>query len=309
MRSSSRPLIYGRGCSARSGLRHAACGTGGSAFLILETFAIVQIVRGLFGDLAAAAWERIGKIEGTLELRREQLASAIENNTDKIDVYRRTVESLEDAIGGIRFEAEQLEGTGLMIATLGVVALVVFKAVQSVIANTMLEKRFSEWLSDSSLTTGMTPQYIALSCGFMTLIVAATVTHYSFPGVYPWLIEFPTEHGIRLTSIKWVETFFAFAVSNGEVFFDAITYAIRGVLDGLELIFVETPWMVIASFIILLTWLSAGPTCGRLFGRLFIVHGVVGLLGKSHDYPCSTWHRRLFVDCDRYSTGNVLRAP
>jgi glycine betaine/proline transport system permease protein len=123
----------------------------GLTFLILETFAIVQIVRGLFGDLAAAAWERIGKIEGTLELRRQQLASAIENNTDKIDVYRRTVESLEDAIGGIRFEAEQLEGTGLMIASFGVAALIAFKAVQAVIANTMLEKRFSEWLSDPGL--------------------------------------------------------------------------------------------------------------------------------------------------------------
>ena len=37
-------------------------------------------------------------------------------------------------------------------------------------------------------------------------------------------------------------------------------YAIRLVLDGLELLFVETPWMVIASFIILLTWLTAGST-------------------------------------------------
>ena len=74
----------------------------GLIFLIVETFALVQIVRGLFGDLATEAWGRIASIEGTLELRRQQLTSAIENNTDKIDVYRRTVESLENAIGGIR---------------------------------------------------------------------------------------------------------------------------------------------------------------------------------------------------------------
>ena len=60
----------------------------GLIFLIVETFALVQIVRGLFGDLATEAWNRIASIEGTLELRRQQLASAIENNTDKIDVYR-----------------------------------------------------------------------------------------------------------------------------------------------------------------------------------------------------------------------------
>ena len=114
----------------------------GLTFLILETLAIVQIVRGMFGDLSSEAWERIAKIEGTLELRRQQLAAAIENNTDKIDVYKRTVQSLEDAIGGIRLEAEQLDGTGLVIATVGIIALLVIKIGQAVIANTLLEKRF-----------------------------------------------------------------------------------------------------------------------------------------------------------------------
>ncbi|MCP4332410.1 MAG: ABC transporter permease subunit [Gammaproteobacteria bacterium] len=253
----------------------------GLSFLILETLAVVQIVRGLFGDLSSEAWERIAKIEGTLELRRQQLASAIENNTDKIDVYRRTVESLEDAIGGIRLEAEQLEGTGLTIASVGFVALFAFKAGQAVIANTLLEKRFSDWLSDPGISFGMTTRHIALSCCFVVVILVTTVTHYSFPGLYPWLIQFPTEHGIRLTSIAWVEEFFAFCVSNGETFFDGITYAIRSVLDALEVIFVETPWMVIASFIILLTWLSAGPRASVYSGAFLLYMGLLGFWEKA----------------------------
>jgi len=253
----------------------------GLTFLILETLAAVQIVRGLFGDLSSEAWERIARIEGTLELRRQQLASAIENNTDKIDVYRRTVESLEDAIGGIRLEAEQLEGTGMTIAIVGFIALLACKAGQAVIANTLLEKRFSDWLSDPEIPIGMTPRHIALSCCFTVVILVATVTHYSFPGLYPWLIQFPTEHSIRLTSIGWVEDFFAFCVTNGEAFFDAITYAIRAVLDALELIFVETPWMVIASFIILLTWLSAGPRAAVFSGAFLLYMGLLGFWEKA----------------------------
>jgi len=251
------------------------------SFLIIETFAIVQIVRGFFGDLATEAWERIAKIEGTLELRRQQLASAIENNTDKIDVYRRTVESLEDAIGGIRLEAEQLEGTGLWIACGGIFTLLVVKAVQAIVANTLLEKRFSNWLSDSSIVSGMTLNHIVLSTGFVVIILFATVTHYSFPGLYPWLIEFPTEHGIRLTSIAWVERFFAFAVENGDAFFDSITYGIRLMLDGLELVFVQTPWMVIASFIILLTWLSAGLRAAIYSGAFLSYMGLLGFWEKA----------------------------
>jgi glycine betaine/proline transport system permease protein len=223
----------------------------GLPFLILETFAIVQIVRGFFGDLSTEAWQRIAQIEGTLDLRRQQLESAIENNTDKIDVYQRTVESLENAIGGIRLEAEQLEGTGIWIAGGGIAALLVIKVVQAVIANTLLEKRFSDWLSDSKIVSGMALKHILLGAFFVVIIVVATVTHYSFPGVFPWLIDFPTKPEIRLSSIAWVEKFFVLAVANGDAFFDAISYGIRLMLDGLEVIFVETPWMVIASIVIL----------------------------------------------------------
>jgi len=253
----------------------------GLPFLILETFAIVQIVRGFFGDLSTEAWQRIAQIEGTLDLRRQQLESAIENNTDKIDVYQRTVESLENAIGGIRLEAEQLEGTGIWIAGGGIAALLVIKVVQAVIANTLLEKRFSDWLSDSKIVSGMALKHILLGAFFVVIIVVATVTHYSFPGVFPWLIDFPTKPEIRLSSIAWVEKFFVLAVANGDAFFDAISYGIRLMLDGLEVIFVETPWMVIASFIILLTWLSAGLTAAIYSGAFLSYMGLLGFWEKA----------------------------
>jgi glycine betaine/proline transport system permease protein len=77
-------------------------------FLILEALAIVQIARGLFGDLGAEAMARIASIEGTLELRRQQLATAIETGSDRADALRRAVEGLEANIDGIRAEAEAL---------------------------------------------------------------------------------------------------------------------------------------------------------------------------------------------------------
>lgn len=253
----------------------------GLSFLILEIFAIVQIIRGLFGDLAATAWLRIDKIEGTLELRRQQLAAAIENNTDKIDVYKRTVKSLEDSIGGIRLEAQQLESTGFTIAMTGLVALVLIKLVEAIIANTLLERRFSDWLSDSQISIGMNPKHIGLATVFVFVTLIATVVHYSFPGIFPWLIEFPTDRGIRLTSIKGVEDFFALAIKNGESFFDAITKVIRFILDGMELILVQTPWMVIASFIILLTWLSAGTRAAIYSGAFLSYMGLLGFWEKA----------------------------
>ncbi|MEM0907601.1 MAG: ABC transporter permease subunit [Pseudomonadota bacterium] len=245
-------------------------------FLILEALAFVQIARGLFGDLAAEANARIASIEGTLELRRRQLEAAIESGSDKIEVYRRTVESLEANIGGIRAEAVALAEQGVWIAAVGAALLVIVKAVEAMVANWALEARFSEWMSDKSIRSGMPVPHIAFSAAFCVLIVFTAMVHFSFPDRFSILSQFPTEPIIRLTSIEGVEAFFNWAIINGEAFFDAITYVIRLILDALELVFVSTPWIVIASLIILLTWLTAGVRMA-IYSAAFL--GYMGLLG------------------------------
>lgn len=245
-------------------------------FLIIEALAFVQIARGLFGDLAADARARITSIEGTLELRQQQLAAAIESGSDKVDVYQRTVDSLQAAIGGIRAEAEVLAGQGLWIALSGLAILIAGKAAQATVANWALETRFSDWLSDRTIRSGLPVPQIVFSAVFMVLIVLAAMLHYSLPGRFTLLSDFPTNPDYRLNSIAWVEAFFAYAVTNGEALFDLITYGIRMILDALELVFVSTPWIVIASLIVLLTWLTAGVRTA-IWSTAFLSY--MGLLG------------------------------
>ena len=245
-------------------------------FLILETLAFVQIARGLFGDLAAEAFERIASIEGTLELRRQQLASAIDSGSDKIDVYTRTVESLEAAIGGIREEAVTLSEQGTWIALTGLAILVVVKIVQATVGNWALEARFSDWLSDRTIRSGLPVSHIAFSAVFMILIVCTAMVHYSFPGRFDLLSNFPTNPNIRLTGITWVEELIAWCVRNSEALFDAITFGIRTLLDALEVILVQTPWVVIAALIILLTWLTAGIRTAVWSGAFLAYMGLFG---------------------------------
>ena len=250
-------------------------------FLIIEALALVQISRGLFGDLAADAMARIESIEGTLELRRQQLAAAIESGSDRVDAFQRTVDSLEANIGGIRAEAEALAAEGPMIALTGLGILLAVKLAQAVMANWALEARFSDWLSDRTVRSGMPVQQIVFSAVFMALIVMAAMLHYSFPGQFTLLSDFPTDPDIRLVSIDWVEAFFNWAVLNGEALFDGITYGIRLVLDALELVFVSTPWIVIASLIILLTWLTAGVRMAIYSGAFLAYMGLLGFWEKA----------------------------
>ncbi len=245
-------------------------------FLILEALGFVQIARGLFGDLAADAMERIASIEGTLELRRQQLAAAIEDNSEKVEVYRRAVESLEANIGGIRAEAEALAAEGPSIALTGLVILVAAKVAQAVTANWALEARFSDWLSDRSIHSGMPSKHVVLSAVFMVLIIIVAMLHYSFPGRFDLLTHFPTDPDIRLTGITWVEEFIAWCVRNSEAFFDLLTFGIRWLLDALEVMLVNTPWVVIASLIILLTWLTAGIRTAIYSGAFLAYMGLLG---------------------------------
>lgn len=248
----------------------------GLPFVILETFALIQIARGLFGDLGAEARERISQIEGTLAFRKEQLASAIEKKADNVDVFKRTVESLEKAISDIALEAKQAEDTAIWVTLFGLGMLVVVKLIQGLLANSILERRFSEWLSDRTIKSGLEAQRIALSAGFVFIIFAASVVHFAFPGVLAILAEFPTDPSYRLTAIIWVEVFFEFINLHTDWLFDTITYGIRVVLDGLEVLFVSTPWVVTASFIVLLTGLSAGPRASIIAGAFLAYMGLLG---------------------------------
>ena len=251
------------------------------AFLIIETFAFVQIARGLFGDLGADARDRVESIIGTLDLRKQQLAAAIENNTDRVDALRRTVESLEGAIDGYRADAVAMESQGIWIALTGLVVLIIAKAVESIVANSVLEARFSDWLSDRTLPHGMPLQHMILSAVFCGLIAVTAMVHYSFPGALPILTEFPTHRDIRLTAVGWVEDFIAWCVRNSGALFDAITFGIRTLLDALEVLFVQTPWMVIAAFIILITWLTAGVRTAIFSGAFLAYMGVLGFWEKA----------------------------
>ncbi len=250
-------------------------------FLIIEALALVQIARGLFGDLAADAMARIASIEGTLDLRRRQLAAAIEDGSDRVDAFQRAVDSLEANIGGIREEAAALAAQGPQIVMVGILILLAAKAVQATVANWALEARFSDWVSDRTIRSGMPVSHILLSAVFMILIVLAAMLHYSFPDRFELLSDFPTEPGIRLTSIAWVENFFDWAVLNGDALFDGITWLIRVVLDALEIIFVSTPWIVIAALIILLTWLTAGVRMAIYSAAFLSYMGFLGFWEKA----------------------------
>jgi len=251
------------------------------AFLIIETFSVVQIIRGFFGNITADAVKKIEQVQSTIDFRNKQLEAAIENNPDKVEVYKRAIKSLEDAMQGYSQEVQQVEASAIWIAIFGIVLLLIVKFLQAIFANTVLETRYSEWLSNKLLSPGMKLKNYISSGIFTLVIMFFSVVHYSFPGWIEIMNNFPTHPEIRLSSIKWVETAFDYAVIKGDALFTAITIGIRSVLDFLELLFVKTPWIVIITTIVTLTGLSAGPRAAIYSAGFLAYMGFLGFWVKA----------------------------
>ena len=59
------------------------------AFLIIETFSVVQIIRGFFGDITVDALKKIEQVQSTIDFRTKQLEAAKTNNPEKVEVYEK----------------------------------------------------------------------------------------------------------------------------------------------------------------------------------------------------------------------------
>ncbi|SHG63213.1 ABC transporter permease [Cognatishimia maritima] len=250
-------------------------------FVALETIAVVQLARGLWGDLGAPILARLPGIEATLAQRYEQLADAKDNDPDRVEGFQNAIASLERAIEGIKADAAAANAQALTLVLSGLAALLVIKSIQAVLANTALQMRFAKWLSDQSLGHGLSLAKTALAAA-LTLITYVTCSlKFGFPEAVPALQGFPADQSIQASVADSIKAWITRASIQSEWFFDGLVFCIRSVLDTLETIFVETPWPVMCGFILLLTGLSAGLRAAIFTGAGLAYLGYLGFWDKS----------------------------
>lgn len=250
-------------------------------FVAVETFATVQLTRGLWGDLAAPILKRLEGIEKTLVLRREQLEAAQANAPDKVATFENAIASLERAVEGIKAEAQRAEETSIWLILGGLAVLVLVKLFQGVIANPAFEKRFTLWRSDRTLRAGLQPMQIAASASLALLTYVACAFKFGFPSQIEFLNSFPTDPAYQVTTADAIKAWMASASISTEFFFDALSFGIKSILDALEILFVETPWPVMGGFIILMTGLSAGWRTSIFATAALAYLGYLGFWEKS----------------------------
>ncbi len=250
-------------------------------FLLVETFGYIQLARGLIGDLGRDQRERAAQIETTLELRRQQIEAAEKSGAASLDSLTRAAESLEGALTDAlaRAEAAAADATGYLIG--GLAILVAAKLVAAVTANWALESRFTRWRSDRSISGALSWPRAAVATGLVLVVAGLSAVQFARPDMIPAMLDFPADKAWRIGAGDFIKAIFDWAKSVGAEFFNTINLAVRSLLDGLETVFVGTPWPVIIVVVAMLAYLSAGPRVAIFTVSALLYLGVLGFWEKA----------------------------
>lgn len=247
--------------------------------LFLETFAIVQFGRGLWGNLGSAHLERARRLaEKSQEMMEKARAAAGSDNADNI---MRNAENLQRASDKAEQAAQAANTGSASLVVFGALSFVLLRLVQGFLANTWYEQKYALWRSDKSVGGGIR----ASGAAFAACIVAAVIlpTVYRFTASHPvsFLTSFPASKKAYSGAAVWLDKGFDALADKGAAFFNGLTSAIRFLLDGLELVLAGTPWPTTFLVIVAVSWRIAGVRVAIFTAAALAYLGVLGFWEKS----------------------------
>ena len=229
-------------------------------FLVLELFALVQIGRGLWGDLGAEPMARYEKLVANIERRKQQAEDAVAaGNQAAADTALKVAGNLEKQAERLLAEAQAASAEALTILGIGLALLVAIKLIEGFYGNVAYEKQYLRWRAKPDTPSGVGWERVAFGALLLLGIWPLTIYRFTFSEPAEIITKFPMTKEWFTPVANWMEGWFDWlAIEFGGVF-KGVTAAIRAVLDGLEVVLVETPWPVVMLVIVVMAWRLAGP--------------------------------------------------
>jgi len=163
----------------------------------------------------------------------------------------------------------------------GLGVLIVGRLIGGCVANSLYYKFYNKWRINDESLSGTNSNRIIKGAALVAAIYPLTVYKFSASNVIDALDTFPTSRKIASTTAKSVDAFVEWLTISFEDVFDSITWAIRGMLDFLELLFIGTPWPVMALLLLLLSWKMAGWRVVAFTAAALTYLGAFGFWDKS----------------------------
>ncbi|MEO1025952.1 MAG: ABC transporter permease subunit [Pseudomonadota bacterium] len=243
-------------------------------FLILELFALVQIGRGLWGDLGA---DQLAKYERLLAniAKREQQAQELlaTGNAADAESKLKIADNLKKVAATAKEQADLASSEATMILLAGLAVLVFVKLLEGYYANIAYEAQYLRWRTDPKVQSGVNWTYAGV--GALLLLAIWPLTLFRFTVADPnetiakltngvlgeriSITEFPVQKEYFSFFARLSDEGFDWLASNFSGIFDGVTAAVRWVLDSLEILLIQTPWPVVMLVIVVMAYRLAGP--------------------------------------------------
>lgn len=242
-------------------------------FLILEMFALVQIGRGLWGELGADKIARYERLLANIAKREQQAAELqaagdVAAATDKLNIANNLKKAAETTL--LEAEAATQQATSVLI--FGLILFVAIKLMEGLYANHAYERQYLRWRSNPRLQTGLSRANAIWGIVLIICILPLTLIRYTvakadellsgltggFLGQTIPITEFPVKREYFSPLAALGDQGFDWLASRFGNVFDGITYSIRTVLDGIEVLLIGTPWPVVMVVIVVAALRLAG---------------------------------------------------
>ncbi len=252
-------------------------------FMVLEILAFVQIGKGLWGELGAKQIARIDKIAPKIQSFMERYEAALAAGTDDAAGFLSRAENLQKVADRLAEEAVAAASGATGYLIFGLLFFAALRFIQGYYANMRYEKQYLTWRAEhDNSTVGL--NWIRAIFGIVLWLTIVPLTLYRFtvgkiaPELEAYTLGFPVEKRAYFSPIaNWMEDGFDWLTVHGSGVFDGVVATVKAVLDGLETIFVGTPWPVVMTIIVVMAWRLAGPRVAIFTAASLAYLGFLGM--------------------------------
>ena len=246
-------------------------------FTIAEIVALVQIGRGLWGDLGAAKLAEAEQLmQRAQDIRFEGgMAGVIGGET--ASSAAEIAMNLEVAAEAATLDAQAAASLWWIYLLVGIVLFGVLRYVMGKYANRIYELQYSAWRVNRKIASGLSTKRLAFA--LVLLIVMVPLTLYRFTATTPvsWLVGVPVSNIYYTSSANALDSWFDSTAEAGAGVFDGITAGAQTALDVIELLLVDAPWPVVAVFLVVIAWRVASIRVAIFTAASLLYIGLLGL--------------------------------
>lgn len=246
-------------------------------FTIAELVALVQIGRGLWGDLGAAKLAEAEQlIRRAQDIRLEGGAAGVVGG-DTVESAVEIAINLETAAEIATIEAHAAASFWWFYLVIGIGVFVVLRYVMGKYANRLYELQYSAWRVNRKIANGFSTKRLVFALALLAVMAPLTLYRFTVTAPVDWLVDVPVSGAYYTHSANALDNWFDRTSEAGAGFFDGITAGAQAVLDAVELLLVDAPWPVVAVFLVVIAWRVASIRVAIFTGAALLYIGFLGL--------------------------------